>query len=359
VKRAKLKLEEAAVGSPIPLARRFLSNEPPGRFAMRNRREFLSTAASAVALAAIAPALVGPAAAQAIDTLKIFVPAAPGGGWDQTGRSIEMAMKAEGLAKSFQFEHVPGAGGTVGLPRFIGRRGQANSLMVGGMVMVGASIANKSPVNLTQVTPIARLTGEAEVVVVPAASPHKTMKDLVAALKKDPGAVSWAGGSAGGTDHILVGLVARAAGVDPKKISYVAYAGGGPATAAILGNQVTAGVSGWEEFAEQVKAGKMRALAISSDKRIAGIDVPTLKEQGIDVELFNWRGVFAPPGISDAHQKQLVDAVTKMNNSKTWQDELKKRNWVGILMTGDAFGGYIRSETDRIHGMLKTLGLAT
>ena len=157
---------------------------------------------------------------------------------------------------------------------------------------------------------------------------------------------------------ILVGMIAQAVGVDPRKTSYVAYAGGGPANAAIIGNQVTAGVSGYGEFAEQIKAGKMRLLAISADKRIKGIEAPTLQEQGVDVELFNWRGVFAPPGISDAHKKQLTDLVEALYKSKPWQDEMEKRDWTGILQTGDAFGTYIKTETTRIEAILKSLGLA-
>lgn len=325
---------------------------------MIDRRTVLRSALLGAASAGVLAQFAGQAAAQAVDTMKMFIPAAPGGGWDQTGRSIELTAKQANLVKNFQFENVGGAGGAVGLPRFINMKGQQNTLMVAGMVMVGAIIANKSPVNLTMVTPIARLTGEFEAVVVPAASPHKTMADLVAALKKDPGAVSWAGGSAGGTDHILVGMIAQAVGVDPRKTSYVAYAGGGPANAAIIGNQVTAGVSGYGEFAEQIKAGKMRALAISADKRIAGIEAPTLKEQGVNVELFNWRGVFAPPGITDAHRKQLTDLIEALYKSPQWQDEMKKRDWTGILQTGDAFGAYIKTETARIETILKSLGLA-
>ncbi len=322
-----------------------------------NRRHFVSLALGSTALGLLrfAPA----DAAEAMETLKMFIPANPGGGWDQTGRSMEQAMKTSGLVKNMPFENVGGAGGAVGLPRFINMRGQGNVLMVAGMVMVGAIIANKSPVSLAQVTPIARLTGESEVVVVPAQSPHKTMADLVAALKKDPGAVSWAGGSAGGTDHILIGMIAQAVGVDPRKVSYVAYAGGGPASAAILGNQVSAGVSGWGEFEEQIKAGKMRALAVSSDKRLPGIDVPTLKEQGVDVELFNWRGVFAPPNIKPEQRQALIDLVDKMYKTPAWQDEMKKRDWTGIYLAGDQFGDYVKSEITRITAILQKLGLAT
>jgi putative tricarboxylic transport membrane protein len=184
------------------------------------------------------------------------------------------------------------------------------------------------------------------------------MKELVAAFKQDPGKVSWAGGSAGGTDHILAGMIAQAVGVDPKKVNYVAYAGGGPAQAALLGGHVTAGISGWGEFSEQVKAGKLRALALSSDKRLQGIDVPTLKEQGVEVELANWRGVFAAPGIKDEQKKALVALVENMAKSPAWQEELKKRDWNPILLAGDAFAKYVAEETKRIEGILKAVGLA-
>src|SRR4051794_16368805 len=196
----------------------------------------------------------------------VMAPAAPGGGWDQTARAIQEALQTEAISTNVQVVNVPGAGGTIGLAQFAQQaKGQPNSLIVGGYVMVGAILTNKSPVTLKDVTPIARLTGEYEAVVVPAASEIKTMADLVAALKKDPGSVSWGGGSAGGTDHITVGLIARASGVDPTKINYVAFSGGGEALAAILGGQVTAGVSSYSEFESQVKSGTLRLLAVSSD----------------------------------------------------------------------------------------------
>ena len=309
---------------------------------------------------AISFGLSQPAWSQGIETLKMFIPAAPGGGWDQTGRAMEQAMKQAGLVRTLQFTNVGGAGGMVGLPQFVNReRGQANSLMVAGMVMVGASIANKSPMSLTNVTPIARLTGEFEVVAVPTNSPLKSMADLVAKLKADPGSVSWAGGSAGGTDHILVGMIAQAAGVDPKKANYVAYAGGGPALAQLLGGHVTAGVSGWGEFAEQIKAGKLRALAISADVRQAGIEAPSLKESGLDVVLYNWRGVFAPPGINKAQTDAMITLVTSMAKSPAWQEILKTRDWTDIFIAGDAYAAYVADEHKRIGAILKDLGQVT
>jgi putative tricarboxylic transport membrane protein len=327
---------------------------------MSTRRDVVRSISLVAAATALPAGRIGRAFAQAPASLQIFVPAAPGGGWDATGRAIELAMKTDGIAKEFRFEHAPGAGGAVGLPKFLSsKKGQPDALMVGGMVMVGALIANKSPVSMKDLTPVARLTGESEVLVVPASSPIKTLKEWADAFKKEPGKMSVAGGSAGGTDHIMIGMVARALGVEPKAVSYVAFAGGGPATAAILGSQVACGVSGWGEFAEHVKAGKMRALAISADKRLAGAAVPTFKESGINVELFNWRGVFGAPGITADQQKALIGLVDKMVKGPTWQAELKKKEWTSIYLAGADFGKYLDSEITRITGILKDLGLAS
>jgi putative tricarboxylic transport membrane protein len=230
--------------------------------------------------------------------------------------------------------------------------------MVAGMVMVGALIANKSPMKLASATPIARLTGEFLALVVPASSPMKTAKDFAAALKADPTKVPVAGGSAGGSDHILLGMIAKAVGVPANKVSYVAFAGGGPATAALIGSQVTAGISGYGEFAEQIKAGKLRVIAISSDKRQEGIAAPTLKEEGIDVELFNWRGVFAPPGVNDNQRKAMVALMEKMTATPQWANACKTRDWTPITLLGDDYKAFLETDTARIEGILKELGLA-
>jgi putative tricarboxylic transport membrane protein len=298
--------------------------------------------------------------AYAIESLKILVPANPGGGWDQTGRALQAAMQSSNLVNKVTVDNKGGAGGTIGIAQFVNsQKGDPNALMVGGMVMVGAIVTNKSPVTLAQVTPIARITGEYEVVVVPASSKIKTMKELAAQLKANPGSVAWGGGSAGGTDHILAAMIAQAVGADPSKINYIAYAGGGEALAAILGGHVAAGVSGYGEFAGQIKSGKMRALAISSDKRLPGIDIPTLKEQGIDVELANWRGVFGAPGITDAQKKELVDLVAKTVKTPAWQATLKKNDWEDLYEGGDAFKTYVDREQVRITKILEGVGLAS
>jgi len=323
---------------------------------MITKRTLLAGAATVGAISAFG---FQGANAQTVDVLKIFVPAAPGGGWDQTARSMEVAMRGAKLIGGAQITNVPGAGGAVGLPQFINQwKGQGNSLLMAGMVMVGSLIANKSPLSLSQVTPIARLTGEFQALVVPAGSPFKTVKDFTDALKADPTKVPVAGGSAGGSDHILLGMIAKAVGVPAPKVSYVAFSGGGPAIAALLGSQVAAGISGYGEFGEQVKAGKLRVLAISADKRQPGIDAPTLKEAGVDVELFNWRGVFAPPGVTPAQRQEMVDLVSKMAASPEWLEICKKQDWTPITLVGDDYAKFLEAETTRIRDILKDLGLA-
>jgi len=321
-----------------------------------NKREFLGLGA------ATGLGLALPAWAQAkpmFDTINMFVPAAPGGGWDGTARAIERAAKAAGLVGNMQFENVGGAGGMVGLPRFVNqRKGQGNSLMVGGSVMIGAGIANKSPITIKNVTPIARLTEEAGVIVVPANGKIKTWKELEAAIKANPKAVSVAGGSAGGTDHLILGMLIKALGKSPRDAAYVAFAGGGPANAAILGNQVVAGISGWSEFEEQIKAGKMIPLAVSAKRRIPGVNVPTLSELGVNVTESNWRGVFAPPGISDAQRNALVEFISKVTQSPAWQQELGTRKWTGAFMTERPFERDLAKDIADKEVLMKELGLA-
>ena len=294
----------------------------------------------------------------AADNLTIIAPAGPGGGWDQTARAMAEVLPTTGGAAAVTVENVPGAGGTVGLAQFADKsKGDGSALLVNGLVMVGAVLTNKSPVSLVDTTPIARLTGEYEVVVVPANSPLKSLADLTAAMKKDIGSVSVGGGSAGGTDHILAGLVAQAAGADATKLNYVPFSGGGEALAAILGGHVTAGISGYGEWEGQIRSGELRALAISSGARVDGIDIPTMKEQGVDVELANWRSVVAAPGITDDQKKALLDAVDKMHGSDAWKKILTDKKWTDLYLSGDDFTSFLKAENDRVSGVLKTLGL--
>ena len=301
----------------------------------------------------------GSGGATAAGPLRIMAPAAPGGGWDQTSRVAEQALKAAEPGRKVEVFNIPGAGGTIGLAQLAGDKGNGNLLMTMGLVMVGAIEQNKSQVTLAETTPIAKLTEEYEIVVVPASSPLKSLADLVAAWKADPAKVSVAGGSAGGTDHIVAGLMAKAAGVDPKLVNYIAHSGGGEALNALLGAKVTIGVSGIGEFAEHVKSGKLRALGVTSGERLPGLDAPTLKEGGLDVELANWRGFVAPGGLSDADKKALTDLVTTMHGSQPWKDAVAKNGWIDSFMTGQEFADYLRSEESRVKGIIAEMGLVS
>ena len=297
-------------------------------------------------------------AQQRFASLYVFVPAGPGGGWDGLGRAIEQAARASNLVGSFQFENVGGAGGMVGLPRFLSqRRGRPDSVMVGGSVMVGASLTNRTPVSLQNTVPVARMTEEAGVIIVPANSPHQNIGQLADALKANPRGVSVAGGSAGGTDHIILGLMLQKLGRQPREASFVAFPGGGPAQAAILGGQVAAGISGWSEFSEQIKAGRVRALATTGERRLDPA-VPTLKESGLDVVATNWRGVFGAPGINATQRQALVDLMTAVHASEAWKRILADRGWEDAFLTGAAFDQFLERDRAETEGVLKDLGLA-
>jgi putative tricarboxylic transport membrane protein len=290
--------------------------------------------------------------------LKIIAPAAPGGGWDQTARAMQQVMIAEKLVKSAQVINIAGAGGSVGLAQFVnGAKGDGSQLMVNGFVMVGALLMSKSPVTLDQVTPIARITEETQVIVVPANSPIKNAKDLADAVKANVAKVTWAGGSAGGVDQITAALFAGAIGADASKVNYVPFSGGGESLAAILGGKVTAGISGWGEYEGQIKAGKLRAIGVTSAKRLAGVDVPTFKEQGIDLVITNWRSVVAPPGITPEQTAALSKLVEAMVKSNSWKETLKQKDWDDAYLPGAPFAAFLKDETARITSVMKSIGL--
>lgn len=289
--------------------------------------------------------------------LRLIAPAAPGGGWDQTARTMQAVLQEAGLVGTSSVENIPGAAGTIGLARFISaERGNGDVLMLSGLIMVGAVVTHRSPVTLRQVTPIARLLGEYEVVVVPAASPIRTLADLVARFREAPESVSWGGGSAGGTDQILAGLVADTVGVDPRRVNYIAYSGGGESLSAILGGQVTVGVNGLAELAPHIESGAVRALAISSAERLAGVDVPTFREQGVEVEIENWRSVVAPPGVTTAERQRLEALVEAMVTSAPWKRALERYRWNDRYLAGTAFARFSTAEEARVQDILSRLG---
>jgi putative tricarboxylic transport membrane protein len=309
-------------------------------------------------LAALAAAGSLPLSARAAANLKMMIPANPGGGWDSTGRALGKALQEAGVASAVSFENKGGAAGAIGLAQFVNAsKGDPNAMMVMGQVMIGGIITGKPPVSVTQATPLARLTSEYTVFVLPAQSPLKTLADVIEQFKKDPGSVKWGGGSRGSTEHVTIAMIAREIGVDATKINYVPFRGGGEAVAAILGNNVTVGASGYSEFQQYIESGKMRAIAMGSPTRQKGIPVPTLREQGINVELGNWRGVYGAPGITPAQRQALVDIVVKATRTKSWAESLAKNNWTPALMTGKDFEDFVDREFATMRAMMVKSGM--
>ena len=298
-----------------------------------------------------------PLSALASANIKMMIPANPGGGWDGTGRALGTALREAGAA-TVTYENKGGAAGAIGLAQFYNaNKGDPNALMVMGAVMLGGIITGKPPVSIDQLTPIARLTTEYNVFVLPTNSPFKTMADVVAQLKKDPGSVKWGGGSRGATEHIAAAQIAQAVGVPAAKINYVPFRGGGEATAAILGGNVTVGGSGYSEFQQYIESGKMRAIAVTSGQRLKGIDVPTLKEQGIDVEIGNWRGVYGAAGITPAQREVLTKLVTDATKTKAWVAALEKNGWSPALLSGKAFDEFVDRDFASLRATMVRAGM--
>ncbi|WP_410791900.1 Bug family tripartite tricarboxylate transporter substrate binding protein [Kribbella sp. C-35] len=294
--------------------------------------------------------------------VEIMVPAAPGGGWDLTARQFQHVVQEKKLLgeKAVSVVNVTGAGGAVGISKLVTKnRKDPHTLMITGLVMVGALTLNQSQITVSDTTPIATLTAEQEVLVVKSDSPLKSLKDLVEMYKADPSKVSWGGGTIGGTDHITAGTLVKAAGADPSKVKYISYSGGGEATAAILSGDVTVGISGLSEFEEQITAGKMRVLATSGAEPVTlnGKQLPTMKSEGYDAEVQNWRAIVAPPDVPAADRQRLIDFVTTVNQSSEWAEIRKKNGWTDFFKTGDDATKFIAEETTRVQGLEKELGI--
>lgn len=306
-------------------------------------------------------ALVNAAASGGVSTarskLTLIAPAAPGGGWDGFAREGQQVLRGEGIVNNPQVVNIPGAGGTIGLSQFVQEPGRDDALMVTGGVMVGAIELADNPETLDDVVPIARMADDYAALVVPADSEFQTLDDFLAAWKEDPGANSIGGGSLGSIDHLLSGMLAQEVGIDPSAVNYVAYSGGGEALNSLLSHTTAAGMSGYNEISDQVEAGSLRVLAISSPERLDGVDVPTFREQGVDVSMSNWRGVVAAPGVTDEDKAELTEIVTEWHASPEWQEALARNNWTDTFTTGEEFEGFIDGEVATAEQIVEDLGL--
>jgi putative tricarboxylic transport membrane protein len=294
-----------------------------------------------------------------LSDLRIMVPNPPGSGYDVTARTAAKALHEAGIVRGVEVFNLPGGGGIVGLRRLSYEKGNGRLMMLMGLGVVGSQYTVGAPVTLQDTTPIARLISEPGIIVVTRDSPYRKLSDLIAAWRAKPSAVRVGGGSsAGGPDHLAPMLVAEAVGIAPRNVAYVRYDGGGDLLAAILSKQVEFGVSGSGEYAAQIRSGQLRVLAVTSERRVPGIDAPTAREAGADVVFINWRGIVAPPGLAEADAAAMREAVARLHDSEQWRTALAKYGWTDAYLTGTEFGAFLRAENDRLSAVLGGLGLA-
>ncbi|WP_102160192.1 Bug family tripartite tricarboxylate transporter substrate binding protein [Zhihengliuella halotolerans] len=314
-----------------------------------------------VVAAATVAALVSAAGSGGESTVRskmvLMAPASPGGGWDGFAREALQAIKSDGISNNVQVVNVPGAGGTIGLGQFAQMEGRSDMLMVTGGVMIGAIELANSQTTLDDVEPIARLADDYAVIVVPGDSEVETLEDFVDAWKQNPGGTAIAGGSLGGIDHLLMGMAAEEVGIDPKDVNYIPYSGGGEAITSVMSGTTAAAVSGYNELSDQIEKGTLRALAISSDERLPGVDVPTFKEAGVDAAMANWRGYVAAPGITEEEKAELVAIITEFHATEHWQDAVKRNNWTDSFMVGEEFDAFLAEEIVTTQELVEGLGL--
>ncbi|MDQ0376165.1 Bug family tripartite tricarboxylate transporter substrate binding protein [Amycolatopsis thermophila] len=328
---------------------------------MKNRKAWLAVLGAAAALLLIPPLVSagGEETGPQIRGLRMMVPNSPGGGYDITARTAVKAIEDAGLNGNIEVFNLPGAGGTVGLGRLVNERGNGKLAMSMGLGVVGSVYTNKSPSSLQDTTAVAKLTEESDIIVVSKDSPYQTIQQLVEAWRADPGSVPVGGGSApGGPDHLAPMLMAQAAGIAPPRVNYIPFDGGGELMASVLGGKVGFGVSGIGETRDQIASGALRALAVTGPQRVPGIDAPTLRESGVDVSFTNWRGIVAPPGLSDPDRERLIGLFTRLQDTPQWRDALQRNGWTPAFQPGDDFAAFLKSENDRVAGVLKELGLA-
>ncbi len=302
------------------------------------------------------------AGANARAKLTLIAPAAAGGGWDLVARESQQALRSDGIVNNVQVVNVPGAAGTIGLSQLSRLDGDPTTMMVTGTVMLGGIIRNDSPVDLSTMTPVARLAEDFEVITVQADSPFQTIDDFLQAWRADPAALPIGGGSAGGIDHMVAAQLALAAGVDPAEIRYAAYAGGGELTINLLSTAPgtpSVGISGYNDFRDLLIEGRLRPLMVVAPQRLEGLEAPTAREAGYpEVDLVNWRGYVGPPGLDAGEQQELIDIVTEMVATEQWRSAIDRNRWDESFLTGDEFGVFLRTEQERIATILRDLGLA-
>ncbi|MBV9076276.1 MAG: tripartite tricarboxylate transporter substrate binding protein [Methylobacteriaceae bacterium] len=297
----------------------------------------------------------GLAAAGAVE-IRLVAPSAPGTGWDELAQAARLALQRENDAPTITVVNVPGGSGTVGLAQFA-EAAPEGSLLVTGLVMLEASIVNRSASQLETLTPIARMSEEHFGLAVPAKSPLASVADLAAALKGEPGKVAWAGGPARGIDHLAVVLFAQAAAIDPQRLNYVPFLTSQEAVGALAEERVGAALMPLSELDGEAKAGRVRILGVTAARRLPGQDAQALGEAGVPLVLANWRGIVAKPGLARADRDRLVELAGRVAASEPWQAALARRGWQPAFLAADEFQAFMSAEQARLKTGLKAAGL--
>ncbi|WP_240939138.1 tripartite tricarboxylate transporter substrate binding protein [Diaphorobacter sp. HDW4A] len=277
------------------------------------------------------------------EKLHIVIPANPGGGWDQTGRALGAALVDSGVVGRVSYENIGGKGGTIGLARYVEQYAAASdTLLIGGMVMVGAIALQKPPVDMRQIRPLARLTSDYLVVAVAADSPIRDAKGLMQAMRSDMQSLTVAGGSAGGVDHMFAGMLARAAKVPPDQLQYKPFPGGNDVVDSVLSKQSQVAISGFSEMSEALSSGRLHALGVSARKRIYGL--PSFKDMGVDAAMANWRAVFTGNEVPDERCRQLLVAIEYATARESWKRSLQANRWDPSWQSGKDFTEFLTME---------------
>ncbi|OLT29190.1 C4-dicarboxylate ABC transporter substrate-binding protein [Nocardiopsis sp. CNR-923] len=304
------------------------------------------------------PTLSGCAAGRGPGQLRIMVPTPPGGGFDQTARTVKAALEESGTVPDVTVFNLPGISGTAALARLVYEAGTPDLVLQMGLGVLANSHIDSASHSVSQTTPLARLIEEPEALLVPPDSPLETIDDFVTAWRDDPSGMVIGGGSTpAGPDHMVTMLLAEELGIDPAVVDYRAYDGGGQVQAALLGHEVDVAAAGPSEQRAAIESGQLRVLAVTSAEPDPETDAPTLTEAGIALRFLNWRGLLAPPGLSESDHEELLWTVEELHASDEWRVELARNGWTDAYLEGEGFAVFLAEEEERVGTALNRLGV--
>lgn len=292
-----------------------------------------------------------------------IAPANPGGGWDFTCRQIGKIMFDIGAVdKPIQVTNMAGAGGGLAYNHVVNERGSDTDLIVAASSATSTRLAQNAYAGMTadQVRFVGAIGADPGVIVVAKDSPYKGLKDLIDAIKADPGSVAFAGGSAvGGFDHLKPLMILRKAGfTDITKVKYIGVDGGADAITQTIGGFTQAMTGDMSEIVGFLKSGEIRALAVLTEQRVPGFEqVPTAKEQGFDVVAVNWRGLYVPKGVSDAVFNDWAAKLQKVADSAEWKTAMAANGLAPFTKVGGDFQGYIDGVVADVRQLSREIGV--